>query len=329
MAPFKEEVQYYSYKYHRYSTLFGVFWIITCPVTCCLYCYVHPPHISLSCKHGSADARVRRRKRDMSNIHFEHKGRKISRRNSLSIGQPTKPWTKLLSKKVSNQTTSPLFKLPLEIREMIYEYSLIDDRGGYIETWDWKDTRFLHLVTSRRTQDRKMLVECLCLDRRGERRSKAFLRSALLRTCRRIYTEALPILYAKTQFVFFTGRVFNAFSLHTPSSHVQHIRSLRINDACTPYDLFTGPICSGHFYQPLRALQTLTRLRTVYVGVEIILSPYGEPVAQFEEAPAHLERHLQILRVAALKTCSVYVTISCEEHLLFQRVLQGCRDSNT
>lgn len=224
--------------------------------------------------------RARRKRERMASIHFELKGQHVERRQSLSIGAPTTQRTWRRKKRVSDQAASPLFsKLPVELREKIYEYALLDtgavfcyhdrmyvDSGKVDEEPEpgyWYDgSRYLPVPKK---------ASCLptiggpfevCPDVRLPKSGAA--NCSLLRTCRAIYTEALPILYGNTQFVFSSRFALSAFLKTTPISKLQQIRSIRVE--CR-YDVMLN------FVIDLRRLEFCKNLQTMYVVWHIRDSP--------------------------------------------------------
>lgn len=166
----------------------------------------------------------------MEIVHWRREAYTLKRRNSLSIGAPATLVAKLRRDKLSDQAASPLFsKIPGEIRAIIYVYALTD--AGAI---NWMLVRDWH---HRFTVPRAFS----CLPTNGDPVEDGFpwerwkyeaSGRALLRTCRRIYTEAIPILYSKNQFRFEDGISLHAFAAITPTSMLKNIRSLRI-DGCS------------------------------------------------------------------------------------------------
>jgi hypothetical protein len=292
MAPLRQEIEYYSYKYPPISILVtGVvhsFFIITFPITCCCYCcYLHPFKFSCGGTRGRKDSKENR----TANVHFEHQGRKVKRRSSLSIGQPTTPWRKLRQKKASSQRDSQIFStLPPEIRELIYEYTFMDTGAVLVGTC--REDKFRRINARPYTQ-----IQTVFLDNESDitcQPPRSRSGSALLRTCRLIYTEALPILYARTQFVFEEHRSslryqFNLFNQVMPTSHLQHIRFLGLS-----YDLYMPSQYNNiteTFDQYFQLVQSLKNLRTLYMAVYFVYTKeidLGE-ATKLDEALANFE----------------------------------------
>jgi hypothetical protein len=210
-------MRYYAYKY---SDTVHLLCCLTCPIACCitcpLWCYLKTPYHP--CGNGKAYAMSEKRNY-MSNSYFERKGRKTNRRNSLSEGRPVGRWTALFRKPTSRQSKSPLFsQLPYEIRALIFEYALSYTEGVYF-SFDTGRARF-KTIKSGPFAPGVAAPSDLSASRR-----KA---CSLIRTCRRIYTEALPILYAKSKFVFSEASTFVGFTHIIRKTHLQHVRSVWI-----------------------------------------------------------------------------------------------------
>lgn len=224
----KERLQLHFYHRKFYEDLRVVFCIICYPLCCCWYCCLESNCLKL--RGETRPEKQKRRQEYMSDLHFKHQRRKNGRRQSLSIGAPNTSigtWTtKPRKKPFSDQRQSILFsKLPAEIREKIYEYALLDTRGI-----------FWHL--NERLGKRPLLESTPCLPTSGfsvavgyyihTRHYKSSFRT-LLQTCRLVYTEALPLLYCNTQFVFDGDSAFFAFASTAPTAKLQMIRSARID----------------------------------------------------------------------------------------------------
>ena len=163
----------------------------------------------------------------MENFHLIVKEQALSRRKSVSIGAETTRWTRWRMKPVSHQMTSPLFStLPKEIREMIYAYTLTDTGAVYLDKQIPRGERLPRLKA----------VPCLPTggapdkiryDRKPVEAGASG--SALLRTCRLIYTEAISVLYRETQFHFSGYGTLRYFAAITPRARIEEIRSIRID----------------------------------------------------------------------------------------------------
>ncbi|KAF2438420.1 hypothetical protein P171DRAFT_491091 [Karstenula rhodostoma CBS 690.94] len=224
------KLQYYAY---RWPTLFTGLNLLLCPFTCGRFdCWITPeyrPPNGMIYYHGPP---VNER---MSDMHFVRQGRKLRRRNSLSIEKPVGKIRQTLKilKKPFNQHLSPLFaKLPYEIRIQIYEKALSDTGAVCIYTApitdDWDSFHklraadgLLHLGIQPSPQYMTRISSGLM-----GRIESYHLSIALLQTCRLLYSEALPLLYSYNQFVFNDPRRLVALSHSIPRTHFEHIRSI-------------------------------------------------------------------------------------------------------
>ena len=95
-----------------------------------------------------------------------------------------------------DQPNSPLFRLPLELRETIWEYALAVSDIDAQESETAPLTRVHFHVFDK-------LVDCCSYERRyaeEHRRRKLALQTALLRTCWAVYHESVQLLYNTTHF---------------------------------------------------------------------------------------------------------------------------------
>lgn len=226
MTKLSERIEYHAYEHPTLSHFCKtVLCILSFPICCCLCCGCQLGYFGRDgCVRGTYE---RRKKSRMERMHFDRKSQALERRKSLSIGADTPWWNRLRTKQVSNQATSPLFsKLPREIREIIYGYALTGTGAIY---WD---------LARKRGRKFPKLKAYPCLPTSGAPEKIAFdirpakfegANCAVLRTCRLIYTEALPVLYRSTQFTFSGHASLRAFSKVTPRERLEEIRSIRID----------------------------------------------------------------------------------------------------
>jgi hypothetical protein len=172
----------------------------------------------------------------MADMHFARQGRKFRRRNSLSIDKPIGKLRQTLKgqRKPSNQHLSPLFaKLPYEIRIEIFKQVLLDTTGAvFIHTIPFtNDYESFHTLRIKACEPDLGTPPSLDdLDRVGPGvLNMPGLDTVLLRTCRAVYSEALPLLYSQIQFIFRNPRHLIAFSHTIPRAHLEHIRSVRLD----------------------------------------------------------------------------------------------------
>ncbi|KAF2251895.1 hypothetical protein BU26DRAFT_246628 [Trematosphaeria pertusa] len=317
MAPWRDELQYYNFKH---PTFFKYFFILTCPFTCCCvfaYCYIHPPAFYM-CGNAARDAQQRKLKK-MSAINFEHRGRTVNRRNSLSVGKPTGLCTRLLRKKTSSQLESPLTRLPPELRAMIFELAMIDTGAVYIHTvrkYSAKFDRLRGLASDSEPGHPPDLSDCS-----PHLRPLDAGTTALLSTCRLFYSEALPILYRRPRFIFNTLGDLIAFSLITPKTHLRLIHSICIDchifriSGLTP--LRPDPV--GSFANVVQAMEGL---QTVFLAFNVSTPSRGGfllPSAMMGEA-------LKFFNAARKETaarCTVHLMLYDGREVRYETVEKG------
>ncbi|XXH02808.1 hypothetical protein Hte_009195 [Hypoxylon texense] len=146
----------------------------------------------------------------------------------------------------STQARSPLFRLPAELRLAVWRYA-VGGHGGHghghghggVVAVVRKTDKLAHAVLPR---DRARLDAAPRVAARGgawqpvgsERRVRADVvlaeasLLAMLQTCKRLYIEALPVLYGRNAFEFRTMEGFYRFLLLAPAAGLRAVRSLRI-----------------------------------------------------------------------------------------------------
>ncbi|KAF2678545.1 hypothetical protein K458DRAFT_423002 [Lentithecium fluviatile CBS 122367] len=256
----------------------------------------------------------------MSAVHFEHRGRKINRRNSLSVGKPVKVWARLFRKKTSSQSESPLFsKLPPELRFAIFELALVDTGAvhmhmGYTHRSGWtlyEDSRFMRI----QAMSCDLNVETpLQLEKEDHALLNDYSSTTLLRTCRLIYTEALPILYSNNQFVFGHVNMFTTFTRNIPKSHLQYLRSIRFFQVRHPLKRYqNNNKLMGNWTE---IIGTLNNLKSIH----LVFEPRWD-ANTLEQA----QESIDMLRSATSTQCRVHVYELKQGILVSQRVEQGTR----
>lgn len=177
----------------------------------------------------------------MSDMHFARKGRQWKRRKSLSSVEPASSLSRILkkSKTSSSQQLSPLFaKLPYEIRTQIFEYVLFDMGIILIDTIAISSIRrsFHKIRAQTCSRDLVSPKDIGYLDMFGpdglagpDSLTRPHINVALLQTCRRVYQEVIPLVYANTHFFFKDPRHLIALSHSIPRTHFQQIRSIRMD----------------------------------------------------------------------------------------------------
>ncbi|PVH92602.1 hypothetical protein DM02DRAFT_270296 [Periconia macrospinosa] len=284
MAPLKSELEYFKYTHPVVtSTCTKLLYVITFPL-CCSFCFFCCRFPGVKRRRGGCVRRPGLSQREtekrgfMTDIHYQHKEQRLKRRQSLSIASSTdtSSWIKKLrgkttSNQASNQASSPLFaKLPVEVRERIYEYVLLG--SGAVQWY------FPQAYTAMRKPLSLTTMPCLATDgglenihSQTSREETGASGCSLLRTCRLIYTEALPILYCNMQFAFETAGSLRAFSCITSTSKLEMIRSARIDIACSysnrPWDSNGLDIFSS--WKNLRKLYVVIRVDAYLSGTAL------------------------------------------------------------
>ena len=120
-------------------------------------------------------------------------------------------------KPVHQSQSSLLGRLPLEIRELIFQYALVPG------------PRFTHpFVTCRGRLDHYL---CNCVTVHSNRAASSLIFSNplhLLLTCRHAYIEGIVTLYKHNTFCFGDGETLRSFSARTPSYNLDLIRSMQL-----------------------------------------------------------------------------------------------------
>ena len=129
---------------------------------------------------------------------------------------PQSPKTKKKRKKEEKKRRIfPFFRLPRELRDQIYEMALIDQKGILMEA----STSLRRRVPHRLNMDGAKLIHNRWSRARYLTSGKIEqLSPNLLRTCRAVYEEALPILYGQPITFVDTKALHNFLSVAGPSN---------------------------------------------------------------------------------------------------------------
>lgn len=137
----------------------------------------------------------------------------------------------------NEQSLSAFFGLPLEIREVIYTYALTAKYTHIFRTGERLyhrrcdcEHRELHPLTAE--QDRRWDGECeaspgICEPELLQYADKGNI-LPLLRTCRKVYSEAVDLLYRRTIFCFQDPRTLEIFSLAILPQRIKLIKELEL-----------------------------------------------------------------------------------------------------
>jgi hypothetical protein len=203
----------------------------------------------------------------------------LKRRNKLlpkSLSQNRKAIS--LSYTIDSWGTSPfLTKLPLELRQKIYRYALGDHLIHILLT----PGRITHIrCTSPTPPD---LERTCCPSVLNHVTTQLTLippseiTALLLRTCRQIYTEALPLLYSTNAFDFDDLSTFNIFAATMPRPGLAAIKTLHLNWFTTfpplqspdTVSLENAPHDDGTYLQFWRTVaQHMPALSELHVGIK-------------------------------------------------------------
>ncbi|KAL3458737.1 hypothetical protein BJX64DRAFT_291888 [Aspergillus heterothallicus] len=193
-----------------------------------------------------------------------------------------------------DQSQCPLFStLPLEIREVIYEYtSYFPEQPHYRKGLD------IHIFTHQRKLvwrrcsgiDGSCTVHCYRGFYGNTPRSLNLL--AVVLTCRRIYSEAIPILYARNAFKFSNLAAITSFTSTVLPHRLNCIRSLHLEWFFRDYDTsipgedgicYEG-VCEKPFDSRWDALwDVLARMRGLRVLVVRLHGDFWDEVGAWDE----------------------------------------------
>jgi len=155
----------------------------------------------------------------------------LKRRNKL-LPKSLSPYRKAISFScnIDSQGTSPfLTKLPLELRQKIYRYALGDQLIHILLT----PRRISHITCAGLTPTDLERACCPSVLHRGITQPTTIphseINASLLRTCRQIYSEALPLFYSTNAFDFDDLSAFNIFAATIPGPGLAVIKTLHLN----------------------------------------------------------------------------------------------------
>lgn len=327
-------VKYYAYKHPR---VFACLNLLLCPLTCGLFwCWTTPlDRVVSDMRYDGLPVHKR-----MADTHFAREGRKVNRRNSLSDLKPVGRFTPMFKRKkqASEQTQSALFsKLPVEIRVEIFKQVLFDTGAVCIDTVRINPDVWysFHKIRARDCNVKHSILPGHDnSDPVGILVSESRLDIALLRTCRLVYIEALPILYAQTQFVFQDPRHLVAFSQCIPQTHLQHIRSIRMefSQISSVYvrerrkTIYTFKI---PLYRPMKdflgVIRLMQRLQSVYITFDI-QGWRSHLYPDLDEIVGDMQEYQERIRKNTTTQCRLHLVVYRDPELVFQRTERGWID---
>ncbi|KAH7139129.1 hypothetical protein B0J11DRAFT_35839 [Dendryphion nanum] len=225
----RDELSYFLYNHPGIKETLNIIGQSVCYP--CIRCYLFCGGRSrYKCGTWRINAAQRKQER-MVVIAYEHEARKpkLFGRYSLSSDEPRSLRSKLFSKQTSNQGQSPLLsKLPAEIRLQIWEDVVDIARTVHIYRTSFGNRRYR----------RPKLMSCSCEhphtthtagpECTTESRPQARGIVPLLQTCRKTYTEMIPIVFGKSRFAFKHTHRFRMFLAVTPKLNLERIRALTL-----------------------------------------------------------------------------------------------------
>ncbi|KAF2123146.1 hypothetical protein BDV96DRAFT_481341 [Lophiotrema nucula] len=214
---------------------------------------------------------------------------KVHRRKStLSI--PSEP-DEELDARTNLQSQSIFFaKLPFEIRMMVYEYVMGEET---IHLTLGSKARFGHFLC-----DQEESLECGCRvlvgGRKGYRRFEHWILGSLV-VCRRMYTEAIPLLYAPHTFSLLHPTHLLYLPTRLPLPRIDTIRTLRLRWSirALPYlrrgasKKYAYPEDTSNWQRGWQILANMKSLRDLYV---VLIDP--TPGSTWESRWLDLEEQL-------------------------------------
>jgi len=277
-------------------------------------------------------------------MNFEKQGRALNRRDSLSIGRSVGKWSRLAKKrkKPSNQLQSLLFlRLPLEIRTEIYKLAFFSTGAVHIrlalsQSPHGVPDRFesiLALGCNAQPEGLPGFNAITTQTHTGLLIRKAHLSIALLQTCRLIYTEALPVLYGQTQFVFEGIRDMVAFSNSVPRSHMHKISSIRLEHIVHTRPRYAYRILPNlPLHRPLErnplpidrlhlVLSPRKQLRSVYLVIKIASHIQDEVVSDRERSM--LDEYINRAAELVSERCRVHLVVFNWSEIYHQETKHG------
>ncbi|KAH7068096.1 hypothetical protein BKA63DRAFT_536534 [Paraphoma chrysanthemicola] len=190
------------------------------------------------------------------------------RKSTLSLTSEPDPE---LDARTRLQAQSMFFaRLPLEIRKMVYEYVMGEET---VHLTMGSKKRFGHFVCEDEEKGRDCGCRVLVGGKEGERLSSAGVR--MLRTCRRMYSEAVPHLYRPHTFSLLHITHLLYLPTFLPQPRLNTIRTLRLRWAirALPY-LRRGPAQrlayredTNNWERGWSIIASMTGLRDLYVVI--------------------------------------------------------------
>ncbi|KAF2265931.1 hypothetical protein CC78DRAFT_615483 [Lojkania enalia] len=198
--------------------------------------------------------------RDLS--HKELSGRLV-KRNSVRLGG-------------EEQVGSLLFRLPLEIREMVYREYFGKSEEVLVMLYEGR------LGGWRNVGGHERLSERYVPDEEWGVRGRVDVLPLLL-SCRKIYTEAFPYLYSTPTYTFLNPKSFLAFAATIPTQQLRNLEKVYVdyyNDY--PVKFLADPSLYAGVRWPERGWMSST-----------VLSPHGYPFVGYSFYPVH--PHLEVV----------------------------------
>lgn len=176
---------------------------------------------------------------------------------------------------LASTTTFPFERLPVELRQMIYEFLFC--RGCTTKVFSGREMGVLSWQHSSNNHNTRQLVKRQGVDHLLTRPEPRFM--SLLMTNKLIYTEARPFLYDGHDFDFYSMQLFNSF--------VQRLGT----SACLLKSAFVakgGVTRTGRCYELLNKLASLQNITVTF------------PVRPTDHLFAHAEKHWEHARLFLL-----------------------------
>ena len=200
----------------------------------------------------------------------------LSRRPRTLTGPPSPSTSQYTT---YTQLQSPLFHLPLEIRRLIYHYALTSDikhivrlgpRLGHIRCRDPHITRpWFHHCWGFSARGGNTYYwphnDCLADEGTGKKNERGLL--PLVMACRRIYAEAIPVLYGEFTFSMLHLESLILLSETILPHRLNTIRSVKLGwYFCSPLPLYSRGI--QHFDRTPRDIATWERVWSILANME-------------------------------------------------------------
>ncbi|KAH7132607.1 hypothetical protein B0J11DRAFT_522092 [Dendryphion nanum] len=213
--------------------------------------------------------------------------------------------------------------LPLEIRRMVYEYVMGEET---VHLTLGTRRRFGHFVCEE-CQDNEVL-ECNCRVLVGGRDSNQRLLGVMgvLKSCRRMYSEAIPYLYSQHIFSLLHITHFLYLPTRVPAPRLDTIRILRVRWAirALPYlrrptqqKRFAYPEDTENWQRAWRAMSEMKGLRDLYV---VLCDP--SPQGLWERSWLELEDTL-VEDIGKIKQCKWFEVVMPYASSVTEREIEG------